>query len=346
MRHSTPHFRLRAFAAVLALVTCTAWAFPQGEDARAGAQSAATAQSAPAATDDLVAAIQSAADPSAAVEAYAKARAAQPDDPRLAEVYVRRMVALGAPQLAEKQAEEAIARNPRDGVAWAVLAFCSGAANDTTAALNELASAVEHAPEHGFVQHTAGQLLGWYDVLGKASELPPGLPEALEKIKRDFGARRPFTEAYAAARQFYQQAQAAEAKNVQPGPEPESAAGGEPIAQPPPAAAAAAPVEQALPTPVAPPSTEPGERSDVIVQDSTAPVVVDEGYTTTEPVEPTYVEPMYEEPLYAEAEAYPVYVPTYYPAYYEVPTYYSYPSWSFGFGWSDWGYPWWGGGWW
>jgi len=86
-------------------------------------QPARSAPSTSPSPNGLTEAIEKAGDPSAAVEAYARAPRAEPDNPHLTEAYLRRMVALGAPQLAEKQAEEAVARNPQDGVAWAVLAF-------------------------------------------------------------------------------------------------------------------------------------------------------------------------------------------------------------------------------
>ncbi|HVP11400.1 MAG TPA: hypothetical protein VMV94_09475 [Phycisphaerae bacterium] len=152
-----------------------------------------------------VAAIENAADPSAAIEAYAKARADTLADPQLDAAYVHRMVALGAPHLAQTQAKEVVGHNPNDGVAWAVLAFCDGAMNNTTAALNELTSATRLAPDDEFVQYTAGQLLGWYDALGKASDLMPGLPEKLQFIKQDFANRPAFAETYKGALNFYKQ---------------------------------------------------------------------------------------------------------------------------------------------
>jgi tetratricopeptide (TPR) repeat protein len=177
----------------------------QSRDLPGASQPAATS-TAPV-PNDLAAAIERAGDPSAAVEAYAKARAAAPGDPQLAVAYVHRMVALRAPQLAQKQAKEVVQQNPEDGIAWAVLAFCDGAMNNTNAAMNELTSATRLAPEDEFVQYTAGQLLGWYDALGKASDLPPGLPEKLQFIKEDFGERPAFAETYKGALSFYKQQQ-------------------------------------------------------------------------------------------------------------------------------------------
>lgn len=329
---------------------------PSGDPAEAGRAAAAAGIAStidPTVPTDLTAAIEKASDPSAAVEAYAKAHAAEPNNPRLSDVYVRRMVSLGAPQLAEKQAESLVAQNPRHGIGWAVLALCSGAANDTTAALDELASAVRYAPDDPFVQYTAGQLLGWYDVLGKASELPAGLPEALEKIKQDFNDRPSFTSTYQAARGFYQQQRAAEEKGAaSAGPSVTDDAalqfqsGGAtqniqtaPQLNTPPMtsrSAASSGIDwQPYESSAAPSARDLATSSEVVVESPT-PVVIDDTYVVNETVEPTYVET-------------PVYVPTYYPTY-VVPSYYStYPGWSvglsFGWGWPWWdcGTPWWSG---
>ena len=55
--------------------------------------------------DTAIQAIQQAADPSAAVAAYASGFAVDRDNPRLHEAYVSRMVDLGLPEMAYHQAQ-------------------------------------------------------------------------------------------------------------------------------------------------------------------------------------------------------------------------------------------------
>lgn len=154
----------------------------------------------------LVQSIQQAETASEAVDAYAAALSEAPDGGVLfEETYMRRMIELGAPHLAEAQAEDLLSRNPENGLAWAVLAYSSGAANDTSAALAEIATAMNFAPNDEFVQRTAGQLIAWYDVLGKPDELPDKeLRDALEHIRADFKGRQAFAAAYNAAREVYE----------------------------------------------------------------------------------------------------------------------------------------------
>src|SRR4051794_19815665 len=71
---------------------------------------------------DPLSAIKRAPDPSAVVEAYARARAGAADPVALEQAYVTRLVALGLPELAESQARDLTHRHPDDGVAWAVVA--------------------------------------------------------------------------------------------------------------------------------------------------------------------------------------------------------------------------------
>ncbi|HTL31392.1 MAG TPA: hypothetical protein VL282_19315, partial [Tepidisphaeraceae bacterium] len=66
---------------------------------------ATTQQSDPRVTEQITA-IQNAADPSAVVEAYAKAQVAAPDSLPVEEAYVARLVSLGLPELAESQARD------------------------------------------------------------------------------------------------------------------------------------------------------------------------------------------------------------------------------------------------
>ncbi len=183
--------------------------------------------------EELVREIQQAPDPSSTVEAYARALAAAPESTALELAYVRRMVELGAPQLAEMQAADLIERDPQNGLAWAVLAFNSGVKHETSQALEEIATAVRHAPNEAFVQRTAGQLLAWYDEMGDPQAIPADLRAALEHIRAELGPTAIFADAYRAAREYY-----ARTKDEPPLPPEEPAfapPAGENFPEPPPA---------------------------------------------------------------------------------------------------------------
>src|SRR5690349_6507421 len=68
-------------------------------------------------------AIDQAPDPSSAIAAYARAFAVAPDNTRVQNALLRRMVDLRIPEMADAQAQEPIKREPGNGLAWAVNAY-------------------------------------------------------------------------------------------------------------------------------------------------------------------------------------------------------------------------------
>src|SRR5438128_404683 len=73
--------------------------------------------------DRNIEAINSAADPSTAINAYADAKAAEPGNLAVQQAFLRRMVGFQLPEMADAQAREIINRDPHDSLAWAVLAY-------------------------------------------------------------------------------------------------------------------------------------------------------------------------------------------------------------------------------
>jgi hypothetical protein len=190
---------------------------PAGPDAYSPAGPAAQVQVAPPADaraqlsdqqQQLLTDIEQGRDPSATIDAYSRALANDPENTQFEEAFVRRMVELGAPQLAKVQAADLTERTPENGLAWAVLAFNSGADSDTTNALKQISAAVLYMPDDPFVLRTAGQLIAWYDAKGDPQAIPADLRESLTAIKSDFSEQPFFKEAYNDARQFYAQADA------------------------------------------------------------------------------------------------------------------------------------------
>jgi hypothetical protein len=165
--------------------------------------------------------IAGATSPSAAVEAYARARAAMPDSLAVEQVYVRRMVELGAPDMCAAQARHIVAQVRDNGLAWAVLAFNAARGADYTAALTHLVEAVRYQPRDPFVQQTAGQLLAWYETRGDSAQVSADLREALRRIRLELAGQPEFDAAYQEARTFYRQGEeSAESTWVEPLPSP------------------------------------------------------------------------------------------------------------------------------
>src|SRR5689334_10818771 len=70
---------------------------------------------------ELIVPIHDAADPSAAIQAYATAIAAGHDQTAVESAFVRRMVDFGVPEMALAQAKDLTTKDPNNGLPWAVL---------------------------------------------------------------------------------------------------------------------------------------------------------------------------------------------------------------------------------
>jgi hypothetical protein len=152
---------------------------------------------------DAISAVHNAPDPSAAVEAYARAKVTAGDAVPLAHAYVERLVALGLPELAEAQARDLTRRRPDDGLAWAVVAYMDARRGNTVDALNDAVIAARLAPDDAFVQRTAGQLIAYYDRNAQRIEAPAPLKAALDDVRKSLSGKDAYARAYRDASEAY-----------------------------------------------------------------------------------------------------------------------------------------------
>ena len=153
-----------------------------------------------------ISAIANAPDPSAVVEAYAGA--AEKDSVPLKQAYVKRLVALGVPELAETQARDLARRRPGDGLAWAVVGFMDARRNNTPAALKDVVDAARHAPDDPFVERTAAQVIAYYDVHPDQVRIEGAVRDSVTEVQRSLSGKSIFARAYQQARLAYAQAAA------------------------------------------------------------------------------------------------------------------------------------------
>jgi len=170
-------------------------------------------------------AIQQAADPSAVVAAYANGTAANPDDPKLDEAYVARMVDLGLPEMSYHQAQTLTTRQTNNGLAWAVVAYVDARRGDMVEAISAINLAGQFAPDHQFVARTAGELIAWYDSKADKTKIPDNAKDGLAKVRNALDKQPAFTDAYNTAIKAYQ-AQTSSQAGAMGGPAaPETAQG-------------------------------------------------------------------------------------------------------------------------
>jgi uncharacterized membrane protein YgcG len=153
-------------------------------------------------------AIREAPDPSAAIDAYAKAQAVAPGDPATQPAFVERMVELGLPEMAEMQARDLARQDPKNGLSWGVLAYSASKRGHIGEALADLTSAYRLAPDEPFVQSTAGQLLAWYDSNATRVAIPAPTLTAVTQMQKELQDKPAYANAYRLVAQVYQQAQA------------------------------------------------------------------------------------------------------------------------------------------
>jgi hypothetical protein len=148
-------------------------------------------------------AIRYAATPSAAVEAYARATEAAPNDVGAERAFVRRMVDFGHPEMAQDQALDLVNRDPNDGFALAVLAYIGAQDGHFESAIADIVDAAGLRPEEAFVQRTAGQLAAWYDTRESPPVLDQGLAADFAAMRADFAGRSEYDAAYRRALDKY-----------------------------------------------------------------------------------------------------------------------------------------------
>ena len=186
MKSASVLSRLVLSSGVLAVTACTS--VRATNDATQGAP-------------DLAQAITQAPDPSAAIQAYARAAAAAPSDLSVEAAYLHRMVSFGLPEMADAQAVDLTRRVPADGEAWAVVAYMttkrSQGGMGTALGLVDAQAAVQYAPDDPFVLRTAAQLVAWYDVRADKSQTNAEERNAAEDLRRKLANNAVYAEAYA-----------------------------------------------------------------------------------------------------------------------------------------------------
>jgi hypothetical protein len=251
-----------------------------------GGSESATSQ--PASVTAAIQAIQQAADPSAVVAAYGSGIALAPNDPKLHEAYVDRMVDMGLPEMAYHQAQTLTTLQPNNGLAWGVVAYVDARRGQMPEAVSAINLGGQFSSSNKFVAHTAGEILAWYDLKADKTKLPESAKDGLTRVRSLVDKQPAFTEAYEAARKAYQ-AQTSAAQT----PAPEAAAG----------AASTAPAEAAT-------SASPTPQSAYAPRATAAPQAAS---PYDQVAAPDYMLP----------PAVPAYTPQYYPSYYDMgPDYY------------------------
>jgi hypothetical protein len=140
--------------------------------------------------------ISNAKTPSDVIAAYAKATAAAGDgDVNLEQAFISRMVSLGAPELADAQAQDLSGRSD-SGLPWAVLAHNDAQKNQLDAAIANISQGVKASPSNEFVARTAGEIVAWYDAQPRDAKISGDTRQTADEVRKLMSSRRPYAQAY------------------------------------------------------------------------------------------------------------------------------------------------------
>lgn len=177
---------------------------PAGKPAAAKAASTAPADKpASKARPDLTPlaeAIEKAADPLAAVDAYARGYAIDPNSLILHKAYLKRMLRADLPEMAYDSARVVATAEAENALAWSVLAHKHLQRGRLSQALAAVVRAEKAFRKHPFALKVAAVALGRYDAAPDRAELPESLRQSIKRIRPGLGKEKAFAAAQARAR--------------------------------------------------------------------------------------------------------------------------------------------------
>jgi hypothetical protein len=158
------------------------------------------------AVNPLVQAVRTAPDPSATIDAYARGVAAGAVPVvDLEQAYVRRMLDLGAPELADSQAHNLVNRGAADATARGVAAINDAIRGNAHGTIDNLKHGLAEWRDDVFLLRTAGQVVAWSDLPKNRSTLTSEDVAGVEWLRAAGHSHQPFDEAYRTASEAWQQ---------------------------------------------------------------------------------------------------------------------------------------------
>ena len=166
--------------------------------------------------------IRDAKDIDAALDAYSTGMAIDSSSTELHRAYLRKMVDLDAPKIAEDAARQVLAVDPGNGLARAVLADSEAKQGLMVDALTDIGLAARRAPAEPFVQRTSARLLAWNDHNPQPPKLPPSVQTSLANARKSLEDSPAYVAAYKDAAYYFNANQNRADSAVTQGSKPET----------------------------------------------------------------------------------------------------------------------------
>ena len=154
---------------------------------------------------EAIEAIQQSDSVRAAGEAYGGAASEAGDSAELRDVYMRKLLALDAVDLAVSPARTLVSLDRNNGVAWALIGRHAVKQGRTAEALAATANAVILLGDEPGVMYNAGQLMAWLDNETDLPELDEDAVAALAAAGEEWSSQEAFKEGYELLQRGYDQ---------------------------------------------------------------------------------------------------------------------------------------------
>jgi hypothetical protein len=138
----------------------------------------------------------------AAAEAYAEGADVDRESVELNTAYMRRLLQLGLPDIANGPAATLVRIPVADGTGYGVLGYNCGRQNDLTNALSYTMKAAGLIKDDPSIQNNLGQLTAWYEC-AKPYKLPAADQKALDDLKADLASAAPYKAGYKLIKDAY-----------------------------------------------------------------------------------------------------------------------------------------------
>ena len=146
-----------------------------------------------------VQAIESATLPDTAASAYAKGCTINRRSSKLQLAYLRKMLQMGRPDIAQFAAGELSVIDPKSGMAWGTLAYMQTKKAQYLAALTPAVKAAEFEPKNDPICQNAAQLVAWYEA-GKRGSIDAEIARTMKDLP---SASKEFAAAYKRAKEGF-----------------------------------------------------------------------------------------------------------------------------------------------
>ena len=136
-------------------------------------------------------------DPHEAKTAYARGCTADRSSIALHDIYMRKMLKFGLPQIAQYGARNLVGLDPANGLAWAVVSYGHGGGRKMNEAFSAGMKAAELIESNPSVAHNTGTLMAWQETSGESLKLTTDVERRKAKVKKAYADQKPYQKAYA-----------------------------------------------------------------------------------------------------------------------------------------------------